>query len=118
MQRMLPDKKRRELEDNFHKYGVAVLLFARFLPAIRSPIFVMAGVMRLPFTRFVMADGIYAIPGVSLLFTLSFWFGDQFRDLVVRIERKIAVAKPILFLLLISSVLAYLLYHFHSYCRI
>lgn len=112
MQRMLPDKKRRELEDNFHKYGVAVLLFARFLPAIRSPIFVMAGVMRLPFTRFVMADGLYAIPGVSLLFTLSFWFGDQFRDLVVRIERKIAVAKPILFLVLISSVAAYLLYHF------
>ena len=39
--------------------------------------------------RFLFADGIYAIPGVTLLFTLSFWFGDQFRDLIVKLEGKI-----------------------------
>src|SRR5437660_10833783 len=107
--RILPRDKRVHIEHNFHKYGVWALLFARLLPAIRSPIFIMAGVMRLSFARFVLADGIYAIPGVSLLFMLAFWFGDQMRDRVLRAEGKL---KSVVILLGISAVAAYLLYHF------
>lgn len=109
VKRFLPPEKRERIEENFHKYGILVLLFARLLPAIRSPIFIMAGVMRLSFARFVLADGIYAIPGVSLLFLLAFWFGDQMRDLVLRAEGKL---KSVVILVGISAVAAYLLYHF------
>jgi membrane protein DedA with SNARE-associated domain len=113
MKRLLPAEKRRRIEENFNKYGVLVLLFARFLPTIRSPIFIMAGTMRLPFARFVLADGLYAIPGVSLLFFLAFWFGDQFRDLVLSAEGRLAsAARPILILAALAGVTAYLLYHF------
>ena len=113
MKKILPTEKRRRIEENFNKYGVLVLLFARFLPTIRSPIFIMAGVMRLPFARFVLADGLYAIPGVSLLFFLAFWFGDQFRDLVLSAEGRLAsAARPILILAVLAGVTAYLLYHF------
>src|SRR5437763_1735928 len=52
--KVVPADKRERIEQNFHRYGILVLLFARFLPAIRSPIFLMAGVLRLPFTRFVV----------------------------------------------------------------
>src|SRR5207302_845543 len=58
--KMLPDAKREEIEKNFHDHGVKVLLFARLLPGIRSPIFIMAGVLKLPLSRFLLADGIYA----------------------------------------------------------
>ena len=109
VQRFIPAEKRERIEENFHKYGVLVLMFARFLPAIRSPIFIMAGVMRLSFTRFLLADGIYAIPGVSLLFALAFWFGDQMRELVLRAEGKL---KSVVILVAISAVAGYLLYHF------
>jgi membrane protein DedA with SNARE-associated domain len=112
MVRLLPPPRRRQIEDNFHKYGVFVLLFARFLPAIRSPIFIMAGIMRLPFTRFLLADGLYAIPGVSLLFFLAFWFGDQFREIIVRAEGRVEKLKPLLVLLGITAVASWLLYHF------
>jgi membrane protein DedA with SNARE-associated domain len=112
MARLLPSAKRERIEENFHKYGVLVLLFARFLPAIRSPIFIMAGVMRLPLTRFLIADGIYAIPGVSLLFFLAFWFGDQFRDLVMRAEGRVEKLRPLIILLLIAGVTGYLVSHF------
>ena len=44
--RIVPPDKRERIENNFHRYGVLVLLFARFLPTIRSPIFITAGVMR------------------------------------------------------------------------
>jgi membrane protein DedA with SNARE-associated domain len=112
MRHLMSNERRQRIEANFDRYGVLVLLFARFLPTIRSPIFITAGVMRLPFTRFVMADGLYAIPGVSLLFFLAFWFGDQFRDLVTSAERKVETARPILILLLLCAVGVYLFYHF------
>src|SRR5262245_11688572 len=50
--KIVPPAKRTEIEENFHKHGIKVLLFARFLPGIRSPIFIMAGVMKLPLKRF------------------------------------------------------------------
>lgn len=111
-QRLLPPKKRMRIEQNFQNYGVLVLLFARFLPAIRSPIFIMAGVMRVSFQKFLLSDGLYAIPGVSLLFTLAFWFGNQFRDLVVQAEGKIERLKPVLILLGLTAVGSYLVYNF------
>jgi membrane protein DedA with SNARE-associated domain len=107
--RLLPHQKRERIEENFHRYGVLVLLFARFLPTIRAPIFIMAGVLRLSFARFLLADGLYALPGVSLLFFLAYWFGDQVRALVERAEAK---AKPLVILVAIAAVAAYLLYHF------
>jgi membrane protein DedA with SNARE-associated domain len=110
--KLVPAEKRARIEENFHRHGILVLLFARFLPAIRSPIFIMAGVLRLPFTRFVLADGIYALPGVSLLFFLSYWFGDQARELLIRIYTRVDHLKPLLILLALAAVGAYLAWHF------
>src|SRR5438445_106226 len=108
VKRVLPPQKREQIESNFHKYGVLTLLFARFLPAIRSPIFITAGIMRLSFAKFVIADGIYAIPGVSLLFFLSFWFGDQVRDLV---KAEVQLLRPLAVLLGIAASAGCLLHH-------
>jgi membrane protein DedA with SNARE-associated domain len=112
VRRLLTPDKLRKSEDNFHKYGILVLLFARFLPGIRSPIFITAGIMRLSFKRFILADGLYAIPGVTALFFLAFWFGDSFRRLVERAESNLARLKPLLIVVLISLVAAYFVYHF------
>ena len=112
IKRLVPPERRKRIEENFNKYGVLVLLFARFLPTIRSPVFIVAGIMRVPFKRFVIADGLYAIPGVSLLFFLAFWFGDTFRNLVLGFERRVASAKPILILVGLAAVTGYMVYHF------
>lgn len=111
--RLVPPNKREEIERNFHKNGVKVLLFARFLPGIRAPIFIMAGVMRLPFKRFLLADGIYAIPGVSLLFFLAWWFGDAFVALIESFEAGVSnYVKPLLVLVLILGVVGFMIYKF------
>jgi membrane protein DedA with SNARE-associated domain len=112
VKRFLTPEKHQRIEQNFHKYGILVLLFARFLPAIRSPIFITAGILRLPFPRFLAADGIYAIPGVSLLFFLAFWFGDKFRDLVETAVGRVEKLKPLLILLVLTAIGSYLVYHF------
>jgi membrane protein DedA with SNARE-associated domain len=109
LRRLVPPERRERIEQNFHEYGVLVLLFARFLPTIRSPIFIMAGIMRVPLTRFLLADGLYAIPGVSLLFCLAFWFGDQVRNLIISAEGK---ARSLIILGCLAGVTLYLIYHF------
>jgi membrane protein DedA with SNARE-associated domain len=75
--RILPPEKRIEIEKNFADRGIMVLLGTRLLPGIRTPIFIMAGVLRVPLKRFLLADGIYAIPLVNVLFWLAYWFTDQ-----------------------------------------
>lgn len=112
IKRILSDEKRQKIENNFAKYGVKILLGARLLPGIRSPIFIMAGVLRLDLKRFILADGIYAIPGVSLLFFLSYWFTDQFRDLIEAVEKQVNHLRPILILLALLGVAAYFAWHF------
>jgi membrane protein DedA with SNARE-associated domain len=113
MTRLMPPDKLARIESNFHHYGIKILLFARLLPGIRAPIFITAGSMRLPLKRFLLADGIYAIPGVSLLFGLAFWFTNSFRDLVVRAEEKVIQWRPILILAAVLAVTVYFVIHFY-----
>jgi len=112
MRRLLPLDRFQKIQNNFQKHGVLILLFARVLPGIRSPIFLTAGIMRLPLRRFLLADGIYAIPGVTLLFGLAFWFTDSFLDLFLRIKHQVDRARGVLILTLIAAAAAYLVVHF------
>src|SRR5262249_5502020 len=59
------------------------------------------------------ADGVAAVLGHSMLFFLAYWFGDSFRELLLRAEHEVeSIIKPLLVLAAISAVTAYLLYHF------
>jgi membrane protein DedA with SNARE-associated domain len=110
--RLMPADKRDQIEHNFNQYGVKILLFIRWVPAIRSPMFITAGIMRVSLIRFIVADACAAVLGHSLLFFLAYWFGDAFRDLVERAEGVVDRVKPILILALILAVVAYFLVHF------
>jgi membrane protein DedA with SNARE-associated domain len=110
--RILPRERLERIQKNFRRYGVLILLFARFLPGIRSPIFLTAGIMRLSWRRFLLADGLYAIPGVSLLFFLAYWFTDQFRDLVERAEADLSRVRPLLVVAAILGIAIYFVVQF------
>jgi membrane protein DedA with SNARE-associated domain len=105
---VLPLDKKAKIERNFHDYGIIILLVARVLPGIRSPIFIMAGVMKVPFRKFLIADGLYAIPGVNLLFWLSYWFTDQF----LRAFEKVEGNRPIVVAVILAALSGFLLYKF------
>src|SRR5262249_34099460 len=68
--RMLPSDRRKRTEENFHRYGVSILVFGRLVPGIRAPLFLTAGSMRLPLPRFLLADGLGAVVGNSFFFFL------------------------------------------------
>lgn len=98
--KLVPPEKREQIEKNFHDRGIAVLLGARLLPGIRTPIFIMAGVLRVPFGRFLLADGLYAIPGVNVLFWLAYLLTDQ----VLEIFNKINAYRPLVVVAVLSAV--------------
>jgi membrane protein DedA with SNARE-associated domain len=106
--RLLPIDRQQRIEKRIERYGIWILLGARLTPGLRSPIFLMAGSHRLPFIKFLIADGIYAVPGVSLLFWLAYFFTDQVTELIGPFEKW----RPIIVLIVLSAVALYLIRFF------
>jgi membrane protein DedA with SNARE-associated domain len=106
---LLTPERLESISDNFEKHGIKILLFARLTPGIRAPIFLTAGISRLSLTKFVLADSLYAVPGVTLLFGLGFWFTDSMVDLVKAEADKV---KPIIILVVLVAITLYVLYRF------
>jgi membrane protein DedA with SNARE-associated domain len=84
--RVLSEERFEKIEKNFHDYGIRILLIARLLPGIRTPVFLSAGIVRLPFRKFLLADVIYAIPGVNLIFWLAWGLTDKFMAILIKVE--------------------------------
>ena len=98
--RLLSPERFQKIEKNFHDYGIRILLIARIMPGIRTPVFLSAGIVRLPFRKFLLADVLYAIPGVNLIFWLAYVLTDQFLKLLdtVRDYEKLAVVAILSFI--------------------
>lgn len=104
---LLPPERVGRIERNFHRHGIKILLFARLTPGFRGPIFFTAGLSRMSQLRFFVADAIYAIPGVTLLFFLGYWFAGS---MVNVIQNEVEQIKHIIILVAILAVLAYVIY--------
>ena len=106
---LLAPEKLASITENFHKYGIKILLFARLTPGIRAPIFLTAGITRLPLSQFLLADGIYAIPGVTLLFVLGYFFTS---NMVALVTGELEVVKNIIIMMAVVGVAGYFTYRF------
>jgi membrane protein DedA with SNARE-associated domain len=85
--RYMTPERERQVEEMIQKHGFKVFLTARFLVGVRSPVYVTAGILRMPFRRFILVDLLCASLVVSLFFGLSFIFSEAFQGLWNRIHR-------------------------------
>ena len=69
------------IEDAFRKRGEAIIFVARFLPGLRMPIFVTAGVYQIRFRTFLLYDGTAAIISIPLFVWLGFLFAENLERL-------------------------------------
>lgn len=104
--KLITPANRERIERNFHEYGIGILLAARLTPGIRTPIFIMAGVIRLPWWKFILADGIYAVPGVNLIFWLTYVFTNRFVVLMDRFQE----VRDLIILAIVAVAIGVLLY--------
>ncbi|MGL4205998.1 MAG: DedA family protein [Aeromonadaceae bacterium] len=73
IRRILPPHRFAHVQEKFAKYGNWVLFVARFLPGLRSPIFVTAGMSRqISFIRFILMDGFAALISVPVWVYLGY----------------------------------------------
>ncbi len=84
---LLSAEREREIEDHFRRHGMKVLFTARFLVGLRSPIYLTAGILKVPFRRFVIADMLCAAFVIPLFFGISYMFSDHIQTLWQWLQR-------------------------------
>ena len=73
--------------DTVDKYGDKVIFMARFMPGLRTPIFMTCGIYQVKPWKFLLLDGLAALVSVPLWVWVGFWFGKNLEDLEVRIRQ-------------------------------
>ena len=65
--RIMTPKRYEQVQEKFDKYGNWVLFVARFLPGLRTAVFVTAGISRkVSYMRFIIMDGLAALISVPI----------------------------------------------------
>lgn len=81
--KILSPRRFSQIQRKFKQYGLVVLFVARFLPGLRSPIFLAAGMSRrIPYHVFILMDGFAAMISVPVWIYLGYFFADN-RELLM-----------------------------------
>lgn len=79
LSRMLTPARMHLFQKLFARHGAVTVFFARFLPGLRAPAFLLAGATGLPYRRFLLADAAAAwIPAMGMT-----WLGYRFGPTVL-----------------------------------
>jgi membrane protein DedA with SNARE-associated domain len=77
---LMPPRRYAQMQDKFARYGNRLMFFARFLPGMRTAVYITAGAThRVSFWRFLMLDGLAALISVPFWVYLGY-FGANRRE--------------------------------------
>jgi membrane protein DedA with SNARE-associated domain len=86
--RILTPARYAKVQEKFHRYGNRVLFFARFLPGMRTTIYLTAGMThRVSFMRFLLIDTLAALISVPFWVYLGYFGADNHEWLVKWVRR-------------------------------
>ena len=80
----------------FDRHGRKAIFFGRFVAGLRAPLFLAAGITRLPVRIFVGMDLAAAFLSVPLLLAAAYYFGDHIDDL----RKMVGTGKAVIILVL------------------
>jgi membrane protein DedA with SNARE-associated domain len=78
----LTPERELKVEKLLSRHGAKVLFVARFLVGLRGPIYITAGILKMPFRKFILADLVCATVVVTLFFGVSYIYGQQIARLI------------------------------------
>jgi membrane protein DedA with SNARE-associated domain len=94
--RRLIDRERLDhIEAAYRRRGALIVFLARHVIGLRAVAFLGAGVVGLPFSRFLLADGLAIAYGVPFTFTIAYLFSEHMHAIMAevhRVERWVALA--------------------------
>ncbi len=75
-------QREEQFEQSILRHGFKVMLLARFMVGVRGPVYLAAGVVRMPFRRFLLWDAVCATLVVGTFFGLSYAYGEKITGLI------------------------------------
>jgi membrane protein DedA with SNARE-associated domain len=109
MRFVLTPRREKVLIEKYHRHGIKIVFTARFVAGFRAAAFLTAGIVKIPFWKFVLVDGVAALIGVPLGFGVAYLFADQLPAIlhgVHRVERLLTLAVMIV----VAAVIAFAAY--------
>ncbi|WP_157315169.1 DedA family protein [Chitinibacter sp. FCG-7] len=86
--RMMTPERYQAVQDKFERYGNRVLFVARFLPGLRAPIYLTAGMSRrISYLRFLLLDGFAALISVPIWVYLGYYGASNHQWLMTWLGR-------------------------------
>jgi membrane protein DedA with SNARE-associated domain len=70
------------VKQNLQNHGYKVIFSARFMPGVRSQVFLSSGALGIPFRVFLLFDGLAAMISVPAIVYSCYFFGDQINNAV------------------------------------
>jgi membrane protein DedA with SNARE-associated domain len=98
--RFLDARRREALEASYHRHGMLIVFGARHVMGLRAAAFVMAGVVKLPLWKFLLADGTAVAYGIPLNFGIAYFFTAHLRVILNDVRR---VESWLVLLLLVAA---------------
>ena len=84
---VLTEPREQRLAAAYQRHGVKIVLVARHVMGLRAAAFLTAGIVRLPFWKFLLVDAGAACVGVPMAFGLAYFFTDQLQTIVADVHR-------------------------------
>ena len=98
---LVTGKARRRVEALFTHYGAQAVFVGRHLSGARGVVFMLAGIERMPFARFLLWDGLAGLVTIPVVFALGYLFSAHVEAVqagLARAEHWIAVTAAALLL--------------------
>jgi membrane protein DedA with SNARE-associated domain len=83
---LLHAEREAKIEEMIRKHGLKVFFASRFMVGVRAPVYLSAGILRMPFRRFILIDAFCATAVVALFFGLSYLYGERLTTWIQRSE--------------------------------
>ncbi|HEY4400010.1 MAG TPA: VTT domain-containing protein [Lactobacillaceae bacterium] len=74
--KFLPQKRLEQAQSFFQNYGARAIILARFTPIMRTIVPFVAGMSRMPATKFIQTNMIGGVTWISLMTLAGFYFGS------------------------------------------
>jgi membrane protein DedA with SNARE-associated domain len=106
---VLTPEREKVLIEKYHRHGIKIVFTARFVAGFRAAAFLTAGIVKVPFWKFVLVDGVAALVGIPLGFGVAYLFTDQLPAIlhgVHRVERLLTLAAMVV----LAAIIAFAAY--------
>lgn len=103
--KFLHAEREQRFEQAIVRHGFKVMLLSRFMVGVRGPVYLAAGVVRMPFRMFLLYDLICATLVVGTFFGLSYAYGEH----IARVLRDAEMTFTLVALVVVGIVVLWLL---------